>query len=152
MSVIDKLRDRTPDGRLVLNLSADAKTLPTTLTLENNDHIYIPPRPTTVGVFGAAYRPGSFLYGSADRLGGYIKLAGGAEKYADKGDIFVVRANGSVLSRQVRKDFDRLAAVPGDVIFIPVRTSKTALQKLVEAASVIFQFGVSAASIRYLTS
>ena len=58
LSVIDRLKERKPDGRLVLNLPYSATALPGGLGLEDNDQIFIPPRPKTVGVFGAVYRAG----------------------------------------------------------------------------------------------
>ncbi len=149
LAVIDRLRQRKPDGRLVLELPYEATALPTQLTLENNDKIYIPAKPTTIGVFGAVYRAGSFLY-TGGRLGDYVRLAGGAQRFADRGDVFVVRANGSVLAARIDKDFVRRAALPGDVIFMPVRTSQSALQRLVDIATIIFNFGIGAATIRGL--
>ena len=148
-TVIERLRTRKPDGRLVLELPYEATALPVQLSLENNDRIYVPSRPTTIGVFGAVYRPASFFY-KGGWLGDYVRLAGGAQKYADARDVFVVRANGSVFSRRMHRDFARSAALPGDVIFVPVRTSEGALQRLVDIANLIFNFGLGAATIRGL--
>lgn len=149
ITVIERLRARKPDGRLILNLPYEASALPAQLTLENNDKIYVPVRPTTIGVFGAVYRPGSFLY-TGNRLGDYIGLAGGAEKYADRGDVFVVRSNGSVVAARISKDFLRRPALPGDVIFMPVRTSQGAFQRLLDIAMIVFNFGIGAATIKGL--
>jgi len=151
LDVIDRLKQRKPDGRVILALEPNATAIPGNLQLEDDDTIFIPPRPKTVGVFGAVYRPGSFLFGSATRISGYLKLAGGPQKYADRNDIFVVRANGAVVSRQQDRGFAGRAALPGDVVFVPVRTSPTALQRLLEIANIVFQFGVGVATVRLLT-
>ena len=148
-AVIERLRTHKPDGRLVLDLPPAAAELPGQIVLENNDRIYVPARPSTLGVFGAVYRPSSFLY-KGGRLGDYLTLAGGAQKYADRSDIFVVRANGAVVSSRHSKAFLRAAALPGDVIFMPVRTSPGALQRLVDIATLVFNFGIGAATIRGL--
>ena len=148
-TVIERLRTHKPDGRLVLELPYEATALPVQLSLENNDRIYVPARPTTIGVFGAVYRPASFLY-KGGYLGDYVRLAGGAQKYADAHDVFVVRANGSVFSARMNRNLARSAALPGDVIFVPVRTSPGALQRLVDIATLVFNFGIGAATIRGL--
>src|SRR3546814_2952720 len=49
-SIVDQLRRREPDGRLVFDLPVDAAALPGDLILENNDVVHIPARPVTVGV------------------------------------------------------------------------------------------------------
>jgi polysaccharide export outer membrane protein len=153
--IIEQMRARKPDGRLVLSLTPQATALPGDLTLENDDRIYIPPRPTTVGVFGAIYQQGSFLYRPGQTLGDYVKLAGGPEKIAEKGDVFVVRANGAVLSKRERhwgSSFENEPALPGDVIFVPIKTTPSLWwDRFVQATQVLYNFGLGAAAIKVLT-
>ena len=150
LAAIEKLRQRKPDGRLVLNVPPDATSIPGSVFLENNDRIFVPPRPKTVGVFGAVYRPGTFLFSGAVRLSEYLKLAGGPQRYADRGDIYVVRANGAVVSSHADHGFAGRAALPGDVIFVPVRTSPSAWQRFLDLSAVIYQFGVGALTFKAL--
>ena len=56
-SVVGQLEARKPDGRLVLNVEPADRTLPSDMIVENNDAIYVPPQPVTVGVFGAVPKP-----------------------------------------------------------------------------------------------
>lgn len=146
--LLDRLEKAQPTGRLVLDLPLNATALPGDLIVENNDQIVIPPRIDTVGVFGAVYRPGSFLLnsGKSMRVRDYVERAGGTERAADKGRIFVVRANGDVMSRKNGAWHARVQ--PGDVIFVPVK-AKTAslLDKIRDISQVIFQFGLSAAAV-----
>ncbi|MDQ2860028.1 MAG: SLBB domain-containing protein [Pseudomonadota bacterium] len=148
LAVIERLKARKPDGRLVLNLSFEARNLPGALALENNDRIFIPPRPTSVGVFGAVYEAGSFAFTPGTRISDYLRLSGGPQKIADKSEIFVVRANGSVQSSQQIHGFANRPALPGDVIFVPVRTSRTALEKLLDIATLVYQFGIGALALK----
>jgi hypothetical protein len=68
---------------------------------------------------------------------------------ADKGNIFVVRANGSVLSRS-RGAMGSLT-LPGDTIIVPIKTQNVSiLSKLLDVSQVIFQFGLTAAAISSL--
>jgi protein involved in polysaccharide export with SLBB domain len=117
------------------------------MTVENNDHIYIPPKATTVGVFGAVYRPASFALGDNTpvRVGDYLKMAGGPLRVADKGQIFVVRANGAVISK--RNGALNAHVLPGDVIFVPVKTQSTSpWAKVLQISSVLFQLGLATAA------
>lgn len=152
-AVLQKLREAQPDGRIVLDISATSSQLPADFILENNDRIVIPPRPTTVGVFGAVYRPASFAY---DRRGSltvkqYLERAGGVLRAGDRGEIFVVRANGAVLSK--RDGALSARALPGDVIFVPVRAQSSSLwTKIRELSTIVFQLGLSAAAFISVTN
>src|SRR5205085_2443116 len=98
-SVVQQLKDRKPDGRLVLSIQPAERTLPIAMTVENNDSICVPPYPVTVGVFGAVPSPASFQYKANQRIGDYLREAGGLQKIADKSQIFVVRANGTLVGQ-----------------------------------------------------
>jgi len=121
-SVVSQLRTREPAGRLVFDLPVTATALPEDLVLENNDTIYVPPRPVTVGVFGAVPSPASFAYRDGMTIGAFVRAAGGVQKLGDKGEVFVVRANGTVLANGKR--VLREAALPGDLIFVPVDSNR----------------------------
>ncbi len=147
-AVLDKLKDAKPDGRVVLDIAPNATSLPGNVLLENNDAIYVPPVSTTVGVFGAVYRPASFNLGSgrARRVKDYIERAGGTLRAADRGGIFVVRANGDVISKSNGALGDRV--LPGDVIFVPVKTQTNGFwSKFKDITATLFQLGLSAATI-----
>jgi polysaccharide export outer membrane protein len=136
LQIIQRLKLQHPDGRVMLNIQPGG-TLPGETALENNDRVFIPPTPSTVGVFGASYKTGSFLFAPNQRIGDYVKLAGGPQRIADRGDLFVVRANGSVLSMREMHNLLRQEALPGDVIFVPVRSSATLFDKLVAVGNAI---------------
>ncbi len=148
-AVLTRLREAKPDGRVVLDISPDARSLPGDIALENNDALEIPPRPSSVGVFGAVYHPSSFLLDSghrALRVRDYIDEAGGPLPAADKGGIFVIHANGSVVPRKRGALNDRV--LPGDVVFVPVRSSPNLFWSHLSAISTtLFTFGLGAASL-----
>ncbi len=121
-SVVSQMRQREPTGRLVFDLPVNASALPGELVLENNDTIYVPPKPVTVGVFGAVPTPASFAYADGRQIRDYVELAGGIQKLGDKGEIFVVRANGTVLSDG--RDTLKAKALPGDLVFVPVDANR----------------------------
>lgn len=145
-SLVQRLRQTEPDGRLVMSLPLNASRLPGTMTLENNDSIIVPARIDTVGVFGSVYRPASFsLIGEPPHtVKDYVERAGGPQRLADKGAIFVVRANGDVISR--KKGAMNARVQPGDMIFVPVRTMpSTVWARIRDVTQAVFQMGLSAA-------
>ncbi len=151
-SFLDQMRNKQPDGRLVLNISDVTSPLPDDLAVENNDHIVVPPRVATVGVFGAVYRPASFLLeGVAGSVGQYLERAGGPIRGADKARIFVVRANGSVLIQ--KRGALKAKVLPGDTVFVPLKTQSSSVwAKIRDISSIIFQFGLSAAAVAAISN
>ena len=76
----------------------------------------------------------------------YLEMAGGPIRSADKGSMFVVRANGSVLTRSGGAMGS--LTLPGDTIFVPIKTQNASvLSSLLDITQIIFQFGVSAAAL-----
>lgn len=151
--LIEKLRNLRPTGRVVLQLSPDANELPA-LALEDRDTISIPPRPTSIGVFGSVYNAGSYLYDKSKSTGEFLALAGGPTVTADANSAFVIRANGSVVSgRQQRGWFggggvDKVPAEPGDTIFVPDEVNRTTwMQDLKDWSQIIYQLGLGAAAV-----
>ncbi len=149
-AIIQRLRRQTPSGRVVLNLPMSANTLIPDLTVENNDRIFVPPRPKTVGVFGAVFQTGAFLFTPSSRLSDYLRQSGGPQRIADRGEIFVVRANGSVLSTRQVHGLMRQFAYPGDIVFVPVRTGPSFFDRLVSLASAVSSVGVTALTVKAL--
>lgn len=153
--LLERLRALKPTGRIVLQLDVGAAALPD-LALEDGDRIYIPPRPTTVGVFGSVFNAATYLYSDARSLADYLRLAGGATKGADEESMFVVRLNGNVVSSRQSSgwfnrtgDFGNLPAAPGDTIFVPEEVDKTTFTQLAKDwTQILFQFGLGAAGIK----
>lgn len=126
-SVVSQLQQRRPDGRLVLEVAPDAAAVPGDLVLENNDTVFVPSRPVSVGVFGSVASPASFQYRPGLRIGDFVQRAGGVQKIGDKNGLFVVRANGTLLGRRgggYRGNLLRQPALPGDLIFVPIDASR----------------------------
>jgi polysaccharide biosynthesis/export protein len=148
-SIVDQLRERKPSGRLVFDLPVTADALPGELILENNDTIYVPPRPVTVGVFGAVPTPASFAYREGATVGDFVRSAGGVQKLGDKGEIFVVRANGTVLADGKR--VLRAPALPGDLVYVPIDANRGEFwARLRDITGSLFGGLVGAATIKSL--
>lgn len=158
--LLEKLRSLQPSGRIILQLEPETRELPD-LALEDGDRIYIPQRPTTVGIFGSVFNTGNYLHSTGRELGDYLRLAGGATRGADTGSTFVVRANGSVVSARQRRtgwlssgaeSLASIRAEPGDTIFVPEEMDKaTWLQITKDWTQVLYQFGLGIAGIAAAT-
>lgn len=120
--VVAKMREREPTGRLVFDLPVAAAALPADLIVENNDTVHVPTRPVTVGVFGAVASPASFAFSPGQTIGDAVASAGGIQSLGDRKEIFVVRANGTVLAQGKRTL--RARALPGDLVFVPVDANR----------------------------
>jgi len=152
--IIERLRALRPTGRIVLQLEPGATDLPD-LALEDGDRIFIPPRPTTVGVFGSVFNAATYVHLPGRSLGDYLVLAGGPTKGADQGSLFVVRGNGSVVSSRQgggwlnrNSGLEQIRAEPGDTVFVPEEVDKTTfLQGLKEWTQILLQFGLGVAGI-----
>ncbi len=157
-TVAFRLRQLTASGRIVLNIRPDAAStadIPD-LALEDGDAFVVPQIPTSVDVFGAVYTQNSFLYDNHRRVGDYIQQAGGPTRTADPKRSYVVRADGSIVSRQFSSslfggNFDSRRLFPGDAIIVPEAVDRRPLlRNLVDIATIVGQFGLGIAAINVL--
>ena len=147
--LIERLRLTKPTGRVVLQLPTEGGQLPE-LALEDGDRLYVPSRPTTVGVFGSVFNTGSYLFSSGRGIKEYLRLAGGPTRGADERSVFVVRANGSVVSSlesgswlNKSGSLSSLPAEPGDTIFVPEEMNKSTItQTARDWTQIFFQLAV----------
>lgn len=154
--LIERLRAVRPSGRIVLDLTTNAQSLPT-LAVEDGDRLYIPPQPNTVGVFGSVFNGGSYLLKSGSSIDDMLQLAGGATRGADTSSIFVIRANGSVASARRNNTgwlsfgsgVANIPALPGDTVFVPEELNKTTfIQEAKDWTQILYQFGLGAAALK----
>jgi polysaccharide export outer membrane protein len=151
LSIIARLRELKPTGRVGLELPEDAKItdLPD-IALEDGDRIFIPSRPAMVSVFGSVFTEGSFLHRPGRSVTDYVALAGGTTKRADTGQIFVLRADGSA-SGQGRGFFGSVRVMPGDTIVVPEDFERQSWTRILrDWSQILYQFGLGAAAIKVL--
>lgn len=156
--LIERLRTVRPTGRIVLQVNEGTLEVPA-IIVEDGDRLLIPARPSTVGVFGSVFNGGSYLIRESSTIEDILKLAGGPTRGADVGSIFVVRANGSVVSARqssgswlsLNGGMTNVAALPGDTIFVPEELNKTTFsQEAKEWTQILYQFGLGAAALKTL--
>jgi protein involved in polysaccharide export with SLBB domain len=155
--LIAQLQQVRAAGRIVFAFKPDSRgtdVIPD-VSLENGDTFLIPSVPSTVNAVGAVLNQNSFLYRPDARLESYLQLAGGPNPDADRRHMFLVRANGAVVSRDSVKgpwgtEFYHLKLYPGDTIIVPDRSLKpSALRGILSVTQIFSQlmYGVAAANI-----
>jgi hypothetical protein len=81
----------------------------------------------------------------------YLREAGGPDRQADRKRAFVLRADGSVVSRQYA-NVEHALIFPGDTIVVPpIIDKRSVLQRVVDIATIVGQFGLGAATIAILS-
>jgi polysaccharide export outer membrane protein len=157
--LITTLRKMRATGRIVLNVNPYDRSIDSLpdLALEDGDRFVVPAVPATVNVVGAVYDQNSFLFKRGDHFGDYLRIAGGGTRNADKRHEFVIRADGSVISRQTAggtvfsSRFSGKLSYPGDTVVVPDNVSKTTLlRNLTDYSTVLSNFGIGVAAINLL--
>jgi len=157
---LQRLKTLQPNGRVALELDPAAPVLPP-IALEDGDRIVVPARPSFVQAVGSVYNDNALIWREGRRVREYLKTAGVTES-ADVDATFVLRADGSIVAREVGGGFfswgDRvldLVLQPGDTIVVPEKidreTRYTAFMRgLKDWTQVIYQLGLGAAAIKVL--
>jgi protein involved in polysaccharide export with SLBB domain len=123
------------------------------LSLEDGDTFTVPPTPATVNVVGAVYDQNSFMFIPNRRVGDYLKTAGGPGRDADKKHMFIIRADGSVISKTTASGvwgntFESAHMNPGDTVIVPEKTFRpTALRGLLDWSQLFSQLALGVAAI-----
>ena len=115
--LLSKLKSSEPVGRIVMDMTNPSSYKD--FILEDGDTIFVPKLSGTVSVIGEVFNPATFRFESDHtKAGYYLDIAGGLKENADRKNMYVIRANGSVVSNK-KTDVLDLTLAPGDVIVVP---------------------------------
>lgn len=156
---LNRLRTMTPTGRIALELptsAASLRDLPD-VAMEDGDRVLVPSRPSFVFAVGAVSNTNGLLWRPGRTLQGYLDLAG-VEPDADESNIFVLRADGTVIHNSRRgwlNSIQGLELMPGDNIVVPGKTDRETfwsafVRGLKDWSQILYQFGLTAAAIETL--
>jgi protein involved in polysaccharide export with SLBB domain len=157
-SLVARFRNIRATGRVVLNIPQNATEIADlpNIQLEDGDRFVVPSKPSTVNVVGAVYDQNSFLFKNSREVRSYLRLAGGPTKSADGGDSFVIRADGSVVSRHSRSGvfgntFATMRLNAGDTVVIPEKVPRpSGLRNFISYTQIFSQLALGAAAIAVL--
>jgi protein involved in polysaccharide export with SLBB domain len=133
-TALQQLESSAPVGRLVIHIPANLKSLaktPADVPLRDGDVLIIPKKANYVLVSGQVFNPTAVSYVPGKSAKWYLSQSGGLTQIADKSALFVLRADGSVLSAKNNSGFwlgDPMNSVlkPGDSIIVPEKAPKLA--------------------------
>ncbi len=127
------------------------------LPLEDGDAILIPSQPAFVSAAGSVNNDNVMIYKPGKTVGEVLKAAGLAED-AEPSQAFVLRADGSVLSRRSSgwfSSFDSARIMPGDTLVVPPKVDRESNYNLLvrglrDWSQILSNFGLAAAAIKTL--
>jgi len=153
-SLLNQLKGTKAVGRLVIDLNAleaARKDMTMDVTLRDGDRLIIPKQKQEVTVIGEVQTTTSHLYRENLTRDDYIGLSGGTTRKADKGRIYIVRADGSVVSSENGGWFRRSGQVamrPGDTVVVPLDTERMpALPFWQAVTSILYNVAIAAAAV-----
>jgi polysaccharide export outer membrane protein len=153
--LIAQFRRLRATGRIVLQFKPDSQDVTSIphIALEDGDIFRVPSRPATVAVIGAVHGQNVFLQDPTRRVNYYVALAGKPTSTADRNHAFIIRADGSVFSREHTlgswvNAFDTAPVEPGDAIVIPEKPVRASgIRQFIDYAQIFSQLALGAAAI-----
>jgi len=152
--VLSRLRSQPASGRLVIHIDASIDQWAGTaadIEVRRGDVLRIPKRPGFVLISGQVYNASAITFIAGKTAGWYLEHAGGATGIANRKEIFVIRANGSVVGRRSGGWYDHNVLStkldPGDVIVVPQKIVGTSVvwRNILGAAQVAASLAIAAA-------
>jgi len=166
---LDKIKALKSQGRVALELAPVVATMTPQgsktmtalppLPLEDGDAILIPAQPAFVSAAGSVNNENALIYKPGKTVGDIIKSVGLTED-AEPNEIFVLRADGSILGKRSSgflKNFDNTEVMPGDTVVVPGMLDRESRYNFVIRAfkdwtQILSNFGLGVASLRIIKS
>jgi protein involved in polysaccharide export with SLBB domain len=122
-------------------------------------------RPDSINVLGEVYNPTALFAEKGKSVGYYLNLVGGPTDNAEDDEIYIVKANGTVISksqegflglvswdstkhRWTMGGFDSIRLDPGDTVIVPRKVEKFPWLRVVkDITQIMFQIAVAAGVI-----
>jgi len=156
-TLLGQLRSAKAVGRLVIDLPGAMRARPGSageVILRNRDELVVPRFRQEVMVIGEVQNATAHLFRPGLARDDYISLSGGTTRQADRGRIYVVRANGSVVSSEGARWFQHGSGAlikPGDTVVVPLDTERMpALPFWQAVTSILYNVAIAVAAIHAL--
>jgi polysaccharide biosynthesis/export protein len=153
-SLLTQLKATKAVGRLVIDLNEviDTQTgAAGDVALRDGDRLVIPKLKQEVTVIGEVQTTTSHFFRENLTRDDYIGLSGGTTRKADRDRIYIVRADGSVVSNEGSGWFRRSGQVsmrPGDTVVVPLDTERMPALPLWQAVtSIVYNLAIAAAAV-----
>jgi polysaccharide biosynthesis/export protein len=152
-SLLANIRNATPVGRLVIDLQRSMKAQSGSeqdVVLKDGDRLMVPRVTQEVTVVGEVQSATSHLYRADLSRNDYIDMSGGLTPRADDDRIYVVRADGSVVTRGGNAWFSGggVEIRNGDTIVAPLDTERMRpLPFWTAVTTIIYNLAIAAAAV-----
>jgi protein involved in polysaccharide export with SLBB domain len=153
--LIAQLRETKPVGRLVINLDVVMKGRvggSEDVIIRDGDKLLVPKKSQEITILGEVQSPTSHVYQAGLTRDDYIAKSGGVTQKADRKRIYIVRANGDVVTGERTGWFRRSQAIvmrPGDTIVVPLDTERIRALPLWQAVTtIIYNLAVALLAVR----
>ena len=152
--VLEALRNAPVTGRLVVHLSKNLKSFTNStddIQVRSGDTLFVPKRPGFVIVTGQVYNSNAITIAGGKTARWYLSRAGGVTSLGNKKAIFIVRADGSVVSggedRWWHGDVLSARVGPGDTVVVPEKPigGSTLWKNLIQISQVASSAAIAAA-------
>jgi polysaccharide biosynthesis/export protein len=154
-SLLEQLRNTKPVGRLVINVDRVMSGKiggPEDVLLRDGDKLLVPKKTQEITVLGEVQSPTSHVFKAGLTRDDYIASSGGVTQKADHKRIYVVRANGDVVTGQRSGWFRRSQSVEiraGDTIVVPLDAERVRSLPLWQAVTtIIYNLAVALLAVR----
>jgi protein involved in polysaccharide export with SLBB domain len=155
-AMLGRLQENPPSGRMVIRLSPNVKQwegTPNDVVLRSGDSLVIPKTPNFILISGAVYNETAVTYRPGKSANWYLSQAGGPTQLADKGSVFVVRADGSIVGSKssggglFTGSGLNAALRPGDMVVVPEKATgqNQKWKAIMETATTVSSVATSAA-------
>jgi protein involved in polysaccharide export with SLBB domain len=153
---IARLKALKSKGRVSLELDTDKPNLPN-LPLEDGDTILVPTLPAFVAAAGSVNNDNVFIYRPGKTVADVL-LSAGLNEDSEPSEVFVLRADGSILGRKSTGWFSRFEGVklmPGDTVVVPSKVDRESgynvlMRGLRDWTQIFSNLGIGAAAIKTL--
>jgi protein involved in polysaccharide export with SLBB domain len=153
--LLTQLRQTKPVGRLVIDVKkvlAGRTGGPGDVMLRNGDKLLVPKKTQEVTILGEVQSPTSHVFQPGLTRDDYIAKSGGATRKADRKNIYIVRANGDVVSGYRSGWFRRSQSIemrPGDTIVVPLDTERVNALPIWQAVTtIVYNLAVAILAVR----
>jgi polysaccharide biosynthesis/export protein len=154
--LMNQLRETKPVGRLVIDLNRVMKGpvgAPEDVVLRNGDKLLVPKQTQEITILGEVESPTSHVFEAGLTRDDYIARSGGTTQKADRKRIYIVRANGDVISGERRSGWFRRSRTfemkPGDTIVVPLDTERVRALPLWQAVTtILYNLAVGLLAVR----
>lgn len=163
---LEKMKALKAEGRVVITLSKldDLKKSSYDLEMEGGDIIDIPQRQGIIHVMGQVYNQTSLVYANESAtIDMYLKKAGGPTRDAEEGEIYIIKADGSVFSRQQSTfgihlsddgwnwsfgGFMASRLMPGDTVVVPQKIERIAwMREIKDITQILANIALTAGTV-----